>query len=82
MGYPNPFIQNIMVNYRLPKAGYVSVSVYNIKGQLVKRLVENRFNNGGNNIINWNAASFPNGTYIIRIISGNFSTSQRITLSR
>lgn len=82
MGYPNPFNQNIMVKYQLPNAAYVSISVYNIKGQLVKRLIENRYNDEGHNFINWDAASFPNGTYIIRIESGNFSTSQRITLSR
>lgn len=82
MGYPNPFIHDIMVKYRLPKAGYVSVSVYNIKGQLVEQLTKYRYNDEGYNFINWDAASFPNGTYIIRIESGNFSTSQRITLYR
>lgn len=71
-----------MIKYRLPEAGYVSISVYNIKGQLVKQLVENLYNEGGYHLINWNAAGFPNGTYIVRIKSGNFSTSQRLTLSK
>ena len=38
--YPNPCTHNTTISYAIPKSGNVSLKVYNIKGQLVKTIVD------------------------------------------
>ncbi|MBK7378270.1 MAG: hypothetical protein IPJ03_04600 [Ignavibacteriales bacterium] len=44
--YPNPFNPSTIIPYRLKEAGYVKLYVYDIKGELVKTLV-NQWQNKG-----------------------------------
>jgi len=37
--YPNPFNPVTTIKYSLPKAGHLQLSIYNIRGQLVKTLI-------------------------------------------
>ena len=38
--YPNPFNPSTTISYSLPLEGNVSLSIYNVKGQLVKQLID------------------------------------------
>jgi hypothetical protein len=38
--YPNPCAHNTTISYALPKSGKVSLKIYNIKGQLVRTIVD------------------------------------------
>jgi len=51
--YPNPFNPTTTISYNLPNSGQTEISVYNIKGQLVKQLV-NEFQESGEHTITWN----------------------------
>ena len=37
--YPNPFNPSTTINFDMPAAGHANLSIYNVKGQLVKTLV-------------------------------------------
>lgn len=50
--YPNPFSAFTSFDYWLPKDGKTKVEIYNIKGQLVKRLT-NEFQNEGSHTALW-----------------------------
>lgn len=52
--YPNPMDNVTQIKYALPKASRVSMSVYNISGQLVKSLV-NELQEPGQYSISWDA---------------------------
>jgi predicted esterase len=67
--YPNPFISNFTVSFKLPKADDVQAEMYNINGQLV---YQKRFKNltAGNNSLNIIPQNnLPSGVYLIKLTS-------------
>ncbi|MAO66162.1 MAG: hypothetical protein CL666_14295, partial [Balneola sp.] len=64
--YPNPFNPTTQIAFALPQNGQVQVQVYNMLGQLVQTLVDER-KTAGNYNVKWNASQFGSGTYILRI---------------
>jgi hypothetical protein len=77
--YPNPFNPVTQINYQLPKAGNVRVSIFNALGQEVEVLI-NESQNAGNHIIDWNASSFPSGVYVYKLESGSFVSNKKMIL--
>lgn len=74
--YPNPFSFHTNIDYQLKSVENVTLTIYNIRGQLVNRLV-NRQQPGGFYRIQWNRTDFsgtavPAGVYFYRIEAGDF----------
>ena len=57
--YPNPFNPETNINYNIPEEGKVELSVYNIKGQKVKTLVNESQISGQHSVI-WNGTNKNN----------------------
>lgn len=51
--YPNPFNPNTYVSFALAKASNVSISIYNSRGQLIRKLMDES-RNPGHHRIQWN----------------------------
>ncbi len=51
--YPNPFNPNTTISFSLHKAGKVKLNVFNIKGQRVQNLIDEKYQ-AGNWSIEWN----------------------------
>jgi serine protease len=69
--YPNPLNPETSITYSIPAAGDVALTVYDIRGRLVKRLVEDR-QDGGEHTVTWNGrdergARVASGMYLIRL---------------
>ena len=64
--YPNPFNPTTKINFSLPIASYVELTVFNILGEVVDVLV-NKNLNAGYHSINWSAENFSSGMYIYKI---------------
>ncbi|MBI5805335.1 T9SS type A sorting domain-containing protein, partial [candidate division TA06 bacterium] len=77
--YPNPSRGQTTFKYQLPKATNVSLTVYNVAGQTVKR-----FNLGtkpaGYHAINWNGSQVAAGVYIYRLQAGEYSATKKLML--
>ncbi|MFT5232044.1 MAG: hypothetical protein ACI9UK_000186 [Candidatus Krumholzibacteriia bacterium] len=50
--FPNPFNPSTKISYTIKAAGHLSVKVYNVRGQLVKTLVDRKVT--GNGFVTWN----------------------------
>lgn len=48
--YPNPFREATQLSFALPKAGYVSVEVYDAGGRLVRSVAQNEFPAGSHSL--------------------------------
>ena len=51
--YPNPFNPQTRISYYLPADGNVDISIYNIKGSKIKKLVSGFLNQGSHSVV-WN----------------------------
>jgi hypothetical protein len=82
--YPNPFNPETKINYQLPKNANVSLKIYNMLGQLVIKLVDER-QSAGFKSVSWNGKDrfgnqVGNGIYIYVIKAGDFRDVKRMVL--
>jgi len=79
--YPNPFNPTTTIEYIVKENQNVSISIYNIGGELVKTLV-NTTKNTGNYSVVWNAAYTSSGVYFIHFQAGDFATIEKCILMK
>jgi len=77
--YPNPFNAQTTIQYSLSEAGDVNLFVYNIAGQLVAQLVNERQEAGNYSVI-WNTSDIASGTYFYRIQNNEATESKKMLL--
>ncbi|OGU63476.1 MAG: hypothetical protein A2W30_03815 [Ignavibacteria bacterium RBG_16_36_9] len=75
--YPNPFNPVTTIQFSMPEAGEVKLTVYNILGEQVAVLV-NENKEAGVHTINFNASELNSGIYIYKISAGNFSDVKKL----
>ena len=79
--YPNPFNPTTTINYELPTDANVTISVYNIMGQLVTELVSSgNIQVAGYHQVTWNADNQPSGLYFVRMTAGDYIGTQKVLL--
>ncbi len=72
--YPNPFNPTTAIRYQLPKSGSVELTIYNLLGQEIRKLVnENRI--AGQYTVQWDGrdetgAAVASGVYLYRLKAG------------
>lgn len=75
--YPNPFNSNTWINYSLPGQSNVTVNIYNIRGELVRTLINGQ-QAAGSHSIEWNGFSDDGnstapGIYFYRLQTDDFT---------
>jgi thiol-disulfide isomerase/thioredoxin len=81
---PNPCSNGASIAYALPRAGTVSLNVYDVSGRLARTL-DSGVKNAGNHQVAWDlrdnsGQAVANGVYLYRLISGNFQSTQKLTV--
>ena len=84
--YPNPFNPETTISYSIAKAAKVKLDIYNLKGQLVKTLV-NKELNAGSHSVNWdgkdmNDRSVSSGVYFYRLTTPDFTQSKKMIMMK
>jgi hypothetical protein len=77
--YPNPFNPSTSIQYALPQASNVKLTVYNVLGQEVAVLV-NGLKSAGTHQVNWNANDLTSGIYVYRLEAGANIITKKMTL--
>lgn len=76
--YPNPFRQQTNIRYSLEASSEIRISIYNLRGQIVRRIVRDQAS--GEHEIVFHADNLPNGIYLMKFQSGDSVQSRRITI--
>jgi|GEM_PF-3044782 hypothetical protein len=66
--YPNPFNPTTQIQYTLPEAGSITISVFNVLGQKVRTLAEGTRSSGAHRTT-FNATGLPAGMYVVLLES-------------
>ena len=77
--FPNPFNSTTTIDYFIPEAGRVSLSVFNAAGRHVQTLSEG-WQSAGEHQSSFTAISYPAGVYILRMEAGNAVQTRRLML--
>jgi hypothetical protein len=77
--YPNPFNPTTNFKVNLNEAGNVSLSIYDVCGREVIRLMDGFHAQGAYNL-EWDASTAPSGVYLARLEAGDYSTVQKLLL--
>ena len=77
--YPNPFNPVTSFEYTMPEDGMVQVAIYDISGRMVSELV-NGYQSAGSYPVVWDAQELSSGVYMVNMISGDYSTIQKVML--
>jgi len=84
--YPNPFNPNLTISYSLPADSDVSIDIYNLKGQKVTSLLNERIKAGEHQLV-WNGKdnrdrSVGSGVYFYKVRAGNLEKTNKIILMK
>ncbi len=77
--YPNPFNPSTNISFNLPQASEVSLKVYNMLGQEVATLVNDRLAAGAQTVA-FDASNLASGMYIYRLSAAGFTKTKKMML--
>ena len=79
--YPNPFNPATTIRYALPSSGYVLLTVHDLLGREIARLVDGQVTQGEHRV-EWNAAHLSSGMYFCRLRSGDHIATRSMMVLR
>jgi hypothetical protein len=79
--YPNPFNPKTIINYELPITNYVNLSIFNLLGERVTILIDEK-QNAGYHQVEWDASGFPSGVYYYVLHAGTYRDIKKMILIR
>ena len=84
INYPNPFNPSTEILYKIPKDDYISIVIFNLKGNKVMSLVDD-YQSAGMYAIHWNGKneqgkSVSAGMYIYSLQAGSYRQTKKMVL--
>jgi hypothetical protein len=82
--YPNPFNPSMRIRCELPEAARAQLRIYNLRGQLVRTLLDELRAPGRYELV-WDGrdddgAAVASGTYLLKMHAGGFAAQRKATL--
>ena len=79
--YPNPFNPETIINYQISAFGNVSLKVFNVLGDQVAVLV-NEKQGPGTYQVKFNGRGLNSGVYFYKLVTGSFSETKKMLLTK
>jgi hypothetical protein len=79
--YPNPFNPSTTIEFTLPKSEFVNLKVFNILGEEVATVVNDKLQ-AGNHTYQFDGGNLASGIYMYRIDAGKFQEVRKMVLIR
>ncbi len=84
--YPNPFNPETTISFGLQKAGAVRITLFNLKGQIVRTLVDANLNAGNHRVV-WNGTDnngrkVTSGLYLYRMDTPGYTKTNKMMLMK
>jgi hypothetical protein len=77
--FPNPFNPTTTIQYSIPRAGFVTLKIYNLLGEELATLVAKQ-QIAGTHRINFNGEGFSSGIYFYQLQSGSFCATKKFVI--
>ena len=77
--YPNPFNPTTKISFALPKAGQVTIKVFDVLGKEIETLVNESLKPGTYEAA-FDGSNYPSGVYFYRLTSDGFVETKRMVL--
>jgi hypothetical protein len=77
--YPNPFNATTTFSYDLPKAGRVSLCVYDVLGHEIA-VLKNGIAEAGTHRVTFDGSNLASGIYFARLEAGKFTQTKKLVL--
>jgi hypothetical protein len=77
VGYPNPSSGQVSVSFMLSEESNVVLNLYDVRGRMVKEMVNNRMS-AGPHIVPFNGSELRSGIYYCTLNSGQLSETTRL----
>ncbi len=79
--YPNPFNAETRIRYGVHETCHLTLSIYNVHGQEVEKLIDNKQHETGYFEVDWNSADHMSGVYIYRLYGQPLTGLSRFDLT-
>ena len=77
--FPNPFNPTTNIQFSIPKAGPVKLTVFNIIGQTIEELI-NEYKDAGTYNVKFSANDLPSGIYFYKLETSGFNEIKKMLL--
>jgi photosystem II stability/assembly factor-like uncharacterized protein len=77
--YPNPFNVVAQLKIELPRAGKITLRVYDVNGRLAQTVAERVFP-AGTHTLTFDGSQLPSGIYFARLSAGELTAQQKLVL--
>ncbi|MFH1842384.1 MAG: FlgD immunoglobulin-like domain containing protein [bacterium] len=84
--YPNPFNPSTRIEYTMPQRGQLTISIYNVRGEMVKQLLDEVVESGPGFVVwdgtNHSGTAVSSGVYFYKTTALDKTTIQKMALVR
>jgi uncharacterized phage infection (PIP) family protein YhgE len=67
----------LIINFTLNSPGFVSIKIYDSKGQTIDAIAKSSFG-AGEHEVKWNGSKFPKGSYYCSVVTSEYSTTKKL----
>ncbi|HNQ43838.1 MAG TPA: FlgD immunoglobulin-like domain containing protein, partial [Candidatus Cloacimonadota bacterium] len=84
--YPNPFNPETTIRFSIKDSGRVRINIYNLKGQMVRSLIDGNLS-AGNHYLVWDGKddrgnNVASGLYLYRMETAGYTASKKMMLMK